>query len=51
MKKVFTIILILGLIAACVCAVTHWGFFGIIVAGCIYGLTVNIIPDNTKVGE
>ena len=51
MKKILTFILICGFLAVCICAVMHWGFMGIIAASCLYGLVVNIIPDNTKVGE
>lgn len=51
MKKALTFILILGFIAVCTCAVMHWGFMGLIASSCLYGLVVNIIPDNTEVGE
>lgn len=51
MKKVFYIVLFLAVVAFCIFAVIHWGFMGIVVFGCIYGLAANLIPDDTKIGE
>ena len=51
MKTFFYIVLFIAVIMFCIFAVIHWGFVGIVIFGCIYGLAANLIPDNTKVGE
>lgn len=48
MKKIFSVAVIIAMIAVCVFLCLHWGFFGIIVSTIIYGLWANCTEEPSK---
>ena len=42
------IIGIIAMIAACVFLCLHWGFLGVVVSSCVYGLWANYAEDHEK---
>lgn len=51
MKKIFSVAIIIAMIAACIFLCLHWGFFGVICSTIVYGLWANYTEDKEKRNE